>query len=874
MLPYFYHFLTKSLRLSKPWKYKVPLLIAFPYFMVLNGNLAHSIFLESILAAFTTTLGFLGIAYLSNDLSDRKKDQLAKKSNSLQQLRVWEITALYILFLCFAFLPWKYLPLDNVSLALIGLELGLLFIYSFPPLRLKERKRMGLLADALYAHVIPALLASWTFFLLIGQSYPLFTLFAATLACWQFVSGLRNILSHQIKDYQNDLTSQTRTWVTHIGLERAQKILIKRLVPLEFISFLMFLIVLQLEIIYLLPIVFIYWIFAYQKFKRKKEDITELPVKHFTNIILDDFYIKWLPLIILSSIIFILTEVRTVLFIHLLLFSEPIKKGAINLIQLIKQKLIHSRIVSYLYGFNNYYKSLAVHLGTLLFYTLLFCGFYFLLKNQIKEQTTFFYAQLMLSKALVLLILLHLGSFFLFRKSKSLEELKSFFFEKSSAYNLAIFRIIAFLIVVRSFSGEVFGSFEQWSYLPDTAKVDLPFIGWIIDIIPINHELYTTIGKVGYILALCGLWGFQTKWILKIYIPIALYLWGVPCFFGKLNHHHIMVWIPILLAFSPCSDVLSIDALIRRIRKKPRKISNAIEYSLPFKFIWITFGSIYCCAGFYKLWDTGLYWALSENLVNQIQLEWVENYDVVTNFRIDKHPTLLKFSGILVILFEITYPIFLIRPATRFINFAGSWVLHLTAGHFLSIDFAYLRKMHFSLFNWNKWLVKIQNRFSKPRKTVQSEELTFSQIKRYPILYVGGVLVGMNLIFGILGISSWPFSAYPAYTSIVENKVHLIEMIASDSSGNVIDVKKIGKEVNFRWENIRPFEEQIAQAVLKGDTTNLNQKLRSYWELWRTKVPELNTVNKIEMDLVTTYIEPEKRETILSKIHLGVVNLD
>ncbi|MBL4707201.1 MAG: UbiA family prenyltransferase [Flavobacteriales bacterium] len=874
MLFYFYRFLNNKLRLSKPWKYKIPLLISFPYFMVVNGNLAHHVFITAIIAAFITTIGFLGIGYLSNDLSDRKKDQLAQKDNSLQNLKSWQITLLYLLFLCLALLPWKYLPLDRISFLLICLEFVLFLIYSFPPFRLKERKVLGLIADSLYAHTIPALLASWTFYLLIDKSYPKFTEFAIALFCWQFVSGFRNILSHQIKDYQNDINSGTKTWVTHIGLKKASQILKKILVPLEFITLLFFLVILQLEIIYILPIALIYWLFAFQQFKKKEQDKSEPEIKHFTNLMLDDFYIKWLPLITLSGIIFILTEVRTVLFIHLLLFFGPIQNGISNLFQQSKQKFIHSKLIQVIFGFKGYYRGFILHLALLLLYTLIFCGLYFLLQNNIDDVNRFIYLQGLLSKLLVLIILAHLGSFFLFRKEKSIAELKSFFLEESSAYNLAIFRIIAFFIIVRSFTFEVFGSFEKWSHLPETSKVGLPFIAWLIDLIPINPEIYQIAAYSGLALAYCGLLGFQTKWTLKLYIPIALYLWGVPCFFGKLNHHHIMVWVPIILAFSPCSNVLSIDALLRRIRKKKEKNSPPIEYSLPFKFIWITLASIYCCSGFHKLWDTGLYWALSDNLINQIQLEWIENYDVPTELRIDRYPSLLKLSGILVILFEIIYPFFLLKPATRFINFAGSWMLHLTAGYFLNIDFGYLRRMHYSLFNWKKWVMRIRNKVPKTSDAIEVKEVTFAQLKKYPIFYVGSILVGMNLIFGILGISSWPFSAYPAYSGIIKDEIHLIEMQATDAFDKPINVKEIGQKENFRWENIRPFEERIAAAVLTGDTSNLNQKLIAYWQLWSTKVPQLEKVKSIRMTLITTSLVPEERHIVLAEQHLGVINID
>lgn len=865
-----FNFVSDRLRLSKPWKYKVPLLISFPYFIALHGNLSHDDFLYSIIASYTTIIGFLGIAYLNNDLSDRKQDKLALKDNSLKSKPKWQIALLYVLFTILAFYPWKFLPLDSISLGLIVLELSLFYLYSFPPFRLKEKGFLGIIADALYAHVIPAILASWTFYLLIEKSYSQFYPFLICLAVWQFCSGVRNIISHQIKDYENDLKSETKTWLVAKGIEESTKVFKNYIIPLELVSFLVFLITIQLEIIYLFPVVIVYWIYSAWQFKKRKEDKSETIEKHFTNLFLDDFYIKLLPYLILSGMVFILTEVRAVLLIHILLFFSPINNWFVSKIKILHQKIINHQLISIFFAFRGYYKGLAIHLAFLLSYTSIFIAIYFALEHFVQDNDIFFKTQKTLSKTLVLFILGHLLLFFIFRRNKSIAGLREFIFEKNTAINLAIARIIAFYLITKSYNYAVFGSFKAWTYLPDTSREGLPFISWIIELIPINPELYYTLGIIGFILSICGLLGFQTKWTLKLYIPIALYLWGVPCFFGKLNHHHIMVWIPIILAFSPCSDTLSIDSLIRWIRKRKLKPTHPVNYGLPFTFIWITFGIIYACSGFHKLWDTGLYWALSDNLTNQIQLEWVENYDIVPNFRIDDFPILLKLSGIGVILFEILYPLFLIKPATRFINLLGASALHLGTSYFLNIDFVFLRKIQFTLINWGHF-ISLLNPFKKEHNLISPVENKSSLNTK--LLIIGSVLIVMNLLFGILSISSWPFSSYPAYSGIVKDKVHILEMRAYDKTGNSVNVKAIGEKANFRWEDIRPFEVKIAASVLKGDTTNINQKLKDYWALWKTKVPELEMVTQLEVDLVTTGIAPEERKYILNRISLGSINI-
>ena len=110
----------------------------------------------SIGAALATTIGFVGFAYLTNDLADRKKDALAGKLNGTASLSNSTIAILILAFLSSALLPWLYLPIDHVSVACITAELALFVLYAFPPFRLKERGILGVFTDALYAHAIPA----------------------------------------------------------------------------------------------------------------------------------------------------------------------------------------------------------------------------------------------------------------------------------------------------------------------------------------------------------------------------------------------------------------------------------------------------------------------------------------------------------------------------------------------------------------------------------------------------------------------------------------------------------------------------------------------------------------------------------------------
>ncbi|MEQ3674742.1 MAG: hypothetical protein ABNH19_06145 [Dokdonia sp.] len=864
----FFHLFYSKLRLSKPWQYKVPLLITFPYFLIRTGAVQTETFLWSILASFTTIIGFAGVGYLTNDLSDRAQDSIVKKENALINLSSLAIYSLLVLFVLLAILPWSYLPWDTYSILLIIIEFALFFGYAFPPLRLKERGLLGLFTDALYAHVVPAILASYTFYLLIDAVYEGFYLFLIAVGVWQFVSGFRNILSHQLIDYENDVKSNTTTWVVKTGKKRATALL-KICLGIELVLFLFFLAIVALEIAIPLWVYTLYGVIAILLFAKAKPSSTTTRSKQFSNLFLDHFYTQWLPLLILASIIFIPTEVTYVLLIHLLLFAGSMWKNVMSLLHFFRQFFLGSWLYYKLYLEPNYYVSMLWHLLLMLGYFAVFSVGYYVLAFYMEASPGFFFWQNLLSKILVGCIVLQVLSVLILKKKWVSTALYAFIFEKNSAYNLAVFRIlfygISFGIIWKGMNSAL-----AWTALPASARVGLPYLGWFIEVLPISPEIYTNVRWLGMLLAFTGIIGFKTKYTLKVFIPIIFYLWAVPNFYGKLNHNQIMVWIPILLAFSRCSDVWSIDALILRMRHRWKPPQKSLAYGLPLTLLWIHLAMIYCFSGIHKLWDTGLYWALSDNIVNQIRLEWIENYDMVIGYRVDQFPILLRIGALGVIFFEIVYPLFLLKPATRFINFMGAWMLHLTAGYLMNIDFVNLRRSHFSMVNWEglrNW--SFNKKKVVPISDKSQEKFVYKNLLKQAVFYPGILLVTGNFICGMVGVNSYPFSAYPYYSGIVDSTTQVVEIHAFDANNELIDVRSVGKEQAFRWENIRPFEIEIARLYAQKDSTAIAQKIKEYWQLWTTKVDGLEGVTKVSMRIETISLVPEERDIVIESYFLG-----
>jgi 4-hydroxybenzoate polyprenyltransferase len=306
--------------------------MCMPYFVFLLSSSTQNVFVP-LLASVFIIIGIAGIGYLTNDLGDRQKDKLIEKENATANLDIISIVFLIVLFLLLALIPWFFLPMSRNSIFLLLLQFILFCAYAFPPLRLKERGIWGVLADAGYAHVNPALLAAYTFYLYTNKTVDGFCLFMGLVGSWQLISGIRNILFHQVKDHDKDLLSGTKTYVTNVGIKRTEMFLKNFLLPLETILFVGFALFISRSFFFFLPFSIVYWALTAYRLRRNKTIVT---YREYTYFYLDALYLNWLPMIVLAGLIMRSVNFLPVFIMHFLIFRTDVKSY-------IRSHIIHLR---------------------------------------------------------------------------------------------------------------------------------------------------------------------------------------------------------------------------------------------------------------------------------------------------------------------------------------------------------------------------------------------------------------------------------------------------------------------------------------------------------------------------------------------------
>lgn len=308
------------------------------------------------------TAGLMLLAFVSsgvfvrfyNDLFDMAADAKGGKFNLASRVSPFWRFAIPVLATALIVVILLALSAPAYLYGLMAVQHLLYMLYSTPPIRLKNRSMGGALADAAYGHAMPAAIG-WAFAHSIsgeatGQ-IPFYPMLLA-IAGLQLISGLNNILFHQIEDHERDVAAGTRTFVVVMGKKRAQALGLRRLLPLEGAGILVFLLYLSvlsrapipLALILLMPAHLLAAIRQEKKdesrpFKTMEPTTSQTagsqrnhkpgtwnlkpPGKTSLLLMLNEVFDTWLPLAFLLMLIGENSGYWLLLAFHLLVFFEP-----------------------------------------------------------------------------------------------------------------------------------------------------------------------------------------------------------------------------------------------------------------------------------------------------------------------------------------------------------------------------------------------------------------------------------------------------------------------------------------------------------------------------------------------------------------------
>ena len=311
--------------------------------------------------------------------------------------------------------------------------------------------------------------------------------------------------------------------------------------------------------------------------------------------------------------------------------------------------------------------------------------------------------KLLFSRAALIGIAAELLIFAFLRRHRVTQILKEFFTATAHPMNLAIFRMAVFWAIFHEVHLDEIGSFSR---MPSGLQFAPWGMGAVLPHLPIHARLAGITGLLLLVFSTAGFVGIFSRASALACAVLGFYAFGIPQFYGKVDHNHHLLWFAMILAVSPCGDFLALDAAVAAWKRADRGITDPLRpsraYALPLRFVMLLMGVIYFFPGFWKLWQSGFDWFLGQNLPGQLHLFWTWSFDGhwAPAFRIDRHVLVCRISAVATVLFELTFVFFMFSRKLRGVAAVAGLVFHTATNRFMRISFLSLRICYVALFDW------------------------------------------------------------------------------------------------------------------------------------------------------------------------------
>lgn len=302
---------------------------------------------------------------------------------------------------------------------------------------------------------------------------------------------------------------------------------------------------------------------------------------------------------------------------------------------------------------------------------------------------------------------------------------REFFLSEGSPLNLAIFRVVLFIVLFVTADREVL---LNYAGLPTT----LLYPPALADLFPwsLSPEIAERMLLIFKIACFCGLIGLFTRTAALVTVLSGIYVLGVPQLFGKVNHCHHLLWFALLIAVGPPSMMLSIDGIWQAWKRADQKdISEPQPHNahlLPIRLAMVLMGLMYFWPGIWKFMSGGVEWMMGDNIRNLMYADWRLMGKWLPPVRLDGNTLLLTLGGIGTVCFEIFFFVLVFFRRTRLITGIGGILFHNMTYINMGIRFGTLQAMYVALVDWKSFLAWVEGKlWSKPFYLVYDGDCRF-----------------------------------------------------------------------------------------------------------------------------------------------------
>jgi hypothetical protein len=301
----------------------------------------------------------------------------------------------------------------------------------------------------------------------------------------------------------------------------------------------------------------------------------------------------------------------------------------------------------------------------------------------------------------------------------------AFFFSGYSANSLGLFRIW-FAATMILYAAWDFGYLPEMNPLGPAFHFTDPIWYFELTGISVHIPWVTPLVLLTLLAATAALgFGFRTRVALVIMFLSIAYLQGVRDSFDGAIHHRMVVPgnILIILFFSRCADVLSLDASRRRRHGQAAAPIESWAASWPLRAIQVYIAFYYFFAAVAKLRLSGLHWIGEGGKVQMMLIDRSMRYGLTEageavqgklGYLLAQSPGWLVAFITAVIVFELLSPLILLLVrslAARLVFVAGATTFHIGNFVLLSVNFIFYPLLLAVFFDLEKVYGRLQRRF-------------------------------------------------------------------------------------------------------------------------------------------------------------------
>ena len=355
-------------------------------------------------------------------------------------------------------------------------------------------------------------------------------------------------------------------------------------------------------------------------------------------------------------------------------------------------------------------------------------------------------------------------------------------------------------------------------------------LGWFVRHVPINGALATGAQLVVAFAALCAIAGLRARLSFAVLAVVGFYLFAIAQLGGHVWHDNHLLWFCVLLAASPCADVLAVDA--------PRPLTaEGRAYAGPLLAARALLGAIYFFPGLHKLLTSGLAWASADDLRFQLYWKWME-HGALPAFRLDLHPRLLHAGGLFVLALELSFPALVLFRRTRPVAVAAGLVFHLMSAFALDLLFASLWLCYVALIDWRPVVERLFGSEPSLAAPLEARRTTAP-------LAVGALLLVGAIVQGARGqMRAYPFSCYPTFQWAAAPEMPDL-VIIDDSRREVVHARDAsGRRTPRQWAEIwslagvtAPVDPARLRAYYAALAPGRARKV-TFYRVYRSVIPE------------------------------------